>query len=208
MSTTTILLNLAYFALVSSTMFRAVLWLRLALLTGAILFVIYGISVGLTSIAVWNTLIATLHAIQLRRYLLARRGISLSEEDERLRATLFPGLDRFDFFSLWSMGESLTFIDTLLTAEGTQHDTVMLVLDGTVEVRRGASVLNQLGHGSLVGEMSFLSGRFASADSYALGEVRVRLWPHGRLEALDQLNPAAARALHEFIARDLANKLT
>lgn len=208
MSTTTVILNFAYLALVSSTLFRSVLWLRVALLTGAMLFVTYGVSVGLTSMAVWNTLIAFLHIVQLRRIITQRRSIVLSDEDEAMRLALFPELSRFDFFSLWSIGESVTFSDTLLTAEGQQQETVMLVVDGTVEIRSGASVLDRLSNGSLVGEMSFVSGRFASADSYALGEVRVRQWQQARLQTLDQLNPTAARALHEFIGKDLARKLS
>jgi len=84
---------------------------------------------------------------------------------------------------------------------------VALILDGVVEVDRGSEPSVRLGPGTLVGEMSFVVGGAASAAARAVGHVRLREWQHERLETLEVLNPAASRALHRFIQRDLVAKV-
>ncbi len=202
-----LILNLAYLALVSSTFFRRVLWLRAMLVAGAIGFVAYGAINGITSMVVWNIIIGVLHGRQLLRFVLARRAVELSEEDERLRVALFPRLDRFDFHSLWSMGIDDEFVDVRLTVAGQPSHAVYLILDGIVEVRAGEAVVAELGPGALVGEISFVADGVASADTFTIGRVRVREWDQTRLATLDQLNPTAARALQLYIGQDLAKKL-
>ncbi len=207
MSGTTLLLNIAYIILVTATFFRTVLKLRIGLIVAALGFITYGIVSGTASIAIWNSVTGSLHLFQVMKHLRARRAVEISVEDELLRKKWFPELDRFDFFSIWSLGESVLVANSQLTTEGDHPDAVSLVIEGVVEVRSSGTKLGVVEPGALLGEMSFLSGDGATADAYAVGAVRLRRWPNERLTALQHLNPEAAKAFHAFISLDLRRKL-
>jgi len=203
-----IILNSAYLVLVASTFTRNVLSLRIALMVGAAGFVLYGVVTENLTVAAWNSVTGGLHSIQLVRYVAARRAVELTEDDETWRDRLFPDLDRFDFYTLWSMGEEFRLTDMVLAEAGDDHNRVAVVLAGHVEVRSGDDVVATLGQGAMLGEMSYVSGLPANRDVFAVGEVRLRVWDQPRVRALDQLNPRAGRAFNAFVQRDLASKLT
>lgn len=208
MEASTIILNLAYIGLVSATFTRTILWLRGMLVAAAIGFVAFGLLTDLTSMVVWNVITGSLHTAQIVRYVRGRRGVVLSDEDEQIRSTLFPSLDRFDFFTMWSMGEETDYRDgSQLTTVGEPLSALGLLLDGEVDVRRAGESLNRITAGSLVGEVSLASGGSATADTFAVGAVRMREWQRQVLTTLDQLNPNAARALRTCISRELAARV-
>ncbi len=99
------------------------------LVAGAIGFVAYGAINDITSMVVWNIIIGVLHGRQIIRFMLARRAVNLSAEDERFRRALFPRLDRFDFHSLWSMGIDDRYRDVRLTLAGQPTKAVISYSD-------------------------------------------------------------------------------
>ena len=207
MDGTTLILNVAYLILLGSTFTKTILWLRAVLICSSTAFVVYGIVSGISSVAAWNAVAGVLHVYQLVVYLRARRSVLVSAEDEHLRQRLFPGLDQFDFATLWSVGEPCTYENEQLIAAGASQDWTALILDGLVEIRRGDDVVAELGPGALVGELSYISESAATADAFAIGPVRLRRWQQAQLHALDALNPAAGRAFHRFLLRDMASKI-
>lgn len=207
MALSTLVINIAYIALFASTFTRRLVWLRAFLIAGSVAFITFGIMVGNWSMVGWNIVTGSLHARQLVLYVLSRRRLSLTAEDEVVRRTLFPDLDAFDFSSLWSMGETVRYVDELMTVRGETHGRVGVVLDGTVRIERPADADVELTSGALVGELTYVRGGAATADARAIGTVTLREWPHDRLATLDQLNPAAGRALHRFLERDIAAKV-
>lgn len=207
MAASTFVINIAYIALFSSTFTRRLVWLRAFLIVGSVAFITFGIMVENWSMVGWNIVTGSLHSRQLALYVLSRRRLSLTADDELVRKTLFPDLDAFDFSSLWSMGETVRYTDELMTTHGEEHGRIGVVLDGTVRVERPAEEHVELGNGALVGELTYVRGGGATADARAIGTVTLREWPHDRLATLDQLNPAAGRALHRFLERDMAAKV-
>lgn len=206
-ATSTVIINLAYVALLSSTFTRRILWLRTFLIVGAIGFITHGFITRNWSMVSWNLATSLLHSFQLTKYVLARRATALTHDDEEHRRRLFPDLDSFDFASLWSMGESVSYENEPVIVRDEAHGRMRVVLDGIVDVYRPDAEPVRLGPGSLVGEMTFVAGGTATAECRAVGTVTMREWPHERLATLDQLNPVAARALHAFLQRDLVAKL-
>jgi hypothetical protein len=203
----TLVLNLAYAVLVSSTMTRRILWLRGALVVAGVMFVVYGIMTDNWTMIFWNSVTSVLHSWQAVRYVQSRRQLTLSDADERVRQTYFADVDPFDFHSLWTMGETREYHEVPLTSEGEEQTKLMLVLDGQALVDMGGRQVGLLHRGDLLGEMSFVSGSPATATVLASGAVVVREWDHDRLHTLDHLNPSAASALRKKIQENLAEKL-
>lgn len=207
MAAATIVLNLAYVCLLASTFTRTIVTLRSALIAGSVAFITFGLWVDIPSMVAWNSVTGTLHTVQLVKAVRARRAIALTKDDESVRQTLFPELDAFDFHALWSMGEEKRPENVQLTHSGQPQHWVGLLLDGHVEVWRKGSPTARLDAGALIGEMSFMGGGHASADCYAIGPVRLRVWGQEQLAMLDELNPTSSRALLRLIGRDLTTKV-
>ncbi len=202
-----LLLHLAYIVRFLSTLPRSVFGIRNTLIATAVAFVIYGIVAGVVAMIVWNGIIAILYAIQNVKHLRARSRATLTPHDEHFRRLLFGSLDEVDFAVLWSLGQEGTMTRQQLTYQGVPADSVWLVLDGVVDVRRDGQLVNKLGVGSLVGEMSYVSGHPEVADTYPQGRVLLRRWQPSALRMLAEVNPVASRALFEAMSKDLERKL-
>jgi len=202
-----VVLNLAYLALLASTMTRTIVWLRSALVSAAIFFVFFGAIEHLSSMIFWNVLIGGMHLLRLTRDLAAKRAVTLSPEERATRDELFAELSDFEFHALWQMGSERTYgHGDMVVSRGDLPDTVALILDGFAHVRRQNEVVRGLRRGALIGEMSFVSASPASVDVVAAGVLRVRSWPQQTLVTLDQLHPPAARAFRDYVASNLAAK--
>lgn len=206
MGLSTLVINVAYISLFASTFMRTLPRLRLFLVGAAVCLIVFGSMVGNWSMVGWNIVTGILNARQLVLHATRRRRTALSAEDEGFRHRWFPTMDALDFDSLWSMGENVRLEDETMIEFASENTTTSLIIDGEVEVRRGDESV-RLGPGALVGEMSFVAGRLASADVMAIGTVRIRQWSHQRLATLDQLNPSAAKEFHRFLERDLTGKV-
>ncbi len=202
-------MNLAYLALVSSTLIRPVLWLRSLLTVGAICFVIYGVLADIPSMYIWNTLIAILHIRQLIKLTRARKSVQLNSEQESFRLKWFPELSAYDFYSIWSMGTYEELTNPMLALEGQQQQNLYLLLDGEVRIQHGQTQRAVLGSGSLIGDASYLSGdgALANADAFGKGDIRVHRWDQMQLATLDNLNPIAGKAMHQFIGQNISQKM-
>lgn len=201
------LLHIAYVVRFLSTLPRSVFGIRNALIVTALAFVVYGIAAGIVAMIIWNGIIAAIYALQNLRLLRSRSKVTLSAEDERFRQMLFPDLTDFDFHMMWAMGEEGTMYRQQLTYQGHPADSVWLVLDGVVDVRRDGEFVSRLGVGSLIGELSYVTGEPEVASTYPQGRVLLRRWPPSSLRMLAEVNPSASKALFEAISKDLGRKL-
>lgn len=203
----TIILNCAYVALVSASFARSLLWLRGVLVVAAVFLIAYGLVEDIASMVLWNIAIGGSHAIRLARDVLDRRRSRLDDQTKWIGERVFPGLEEHDLFALWSAGADRLGRDIPITVQGTPNSTVSLIIDGHVKVHRDRIPLAGLGPGDLVGEMSFAAEKTASADAAADGPVWLRCWSGEAIADLGKAHPLAARAFHQRVEQDLANKL-
>lgn len=203
----TVVLNFAYVVLVCSTFTRTVLWLRLMVLAGSWCFITYGVLAGIWSMVFWNVLTATLHIVNLLRIARSRRVGAGSPTEEWFRVNVFADLDRVDFNAIWEKGCYVIYKDRVLTSQDVAYDRLALIVSGIVDVQVNGQTVRQLGPGDFLGEMSFVSGDTASADTVARGSVKLREWDREDLRELDEKNGTASRALEQSIMRALVSKI-
>lgn len=201
-----VVLNLAYIALLAAAFTRTLGRLRILLIAGAMCFVTFGLFEQIWSIVVWNVLIGGIHTVRLVRDYAAARSVRLTTAEAEIRDQMFPGTNDFDFNMLWALGTEVTYSDATVITRGSLPDTVSLVLDGVVHIRRDQETLRHLRRGALVGEMSFVTGEEAAVDVIADGTLVVHQWEQRNLAALGRTHPPSASAMEELISRDLAAK--
>jgi hypothetical protein len=98
--------------------------------------------------------------------------------------------------------------DLAMMVEGLVNRDVFVILEGRLEVHRGARKLRTLGHGDVLGEIAFFSDsgqRAASVRSVASGQI-FHL-SHGFLRRLAAKHPADGVAVYQALGRVLAHRL-
>lgn len=202
-----VILNLAYVALLAAAFTTTIGRLRVLLIVGACCFIIFGIATGIWSMIGWNVAIGGIHAFRMVRDQRQRSSVVLTAEECRMRDQLAPSTTDFDFHLIWAMGTEVLYNNRRIIRAGDCPPMVALISDGEVEIRDpSGSALATLGPGSLIGEMSFVSGERSSADVHAIGIVTAREWDQRKLRALEQTHPPSARAFQQLISRDLIEK--
>lgn len=206
MAVETVILNVAYVALLASTFTRTVTRLRLLLIAGGVCFIAFGVAIDNVSMVVWNIVTTSLHTYRVIKEEAAKRSVTLTADEAALHQELFPNLSAFDFNLLWRLGRTVEHAHGPIIAAGQTPDFVALVLSGYAEIWKRDERIRVLQRGALLGEMSFASGLPAAVEVRAHGQLVVHEWKQQDLRSLDQLRPAAARAIRDYVSGDLAAK--
>ena len=94
-----------------------------------------------------------------------------------------------------------------LIEEGRPIESLYIVVDGELAVRKEGAELARLDVGEVVGEMSFLSARPPSATVVAVGDCTVFAVPHSRLRAKLRSDAPFAARFHHALCLFLVDRL-
>jgi CRP-like cAMP-binding protein len=95
-----------------------------------------------------------------------------------------------------------------LFAEGDAGDSIIVVLEGQVEITKGGQALAQIGEGSVLGEMSLLGeGGKRTATAIALSDAKLLKLHAGRFQELLKRNNLAALKVVANLAHVMSKRL-
>ena len=98
-------------------------------------------------------------------------------------------------------------IKKVITAGDTQAD-LMLVLNGKADVVRVGEKNATLERGQFIAEISYITGKPASADVVTQGSLTYYVWDHNILDKLRKSKPVTMGKLDSILTLDMARKLT
>lgn len=82
-----------------------------------------------------------------------------------------------------------------------------VVVNGRLDARQGHTVLNSIPAGGMVGEISYLTGRGASADVVSGSDTQLFGLPHQALDQLKRERPELHTKLVHLMGQEVARKL-
>lgn len=125
--------------------------------------------------------------------------------------SLFADLDDADIDWILSTGSEQQIIaNTALTEEGQPADALHIVLEGLLGVRvkaMGAEPIGTLGPGEIVGEMSFIEGRPASATVQAIENSLILTLRRSLMDEKLRADSAFGARLFRAFAKSLSRRL-
>ncbi len=201
-----ILLNLGYGLNLVALTVRDVLWLRAVLLPAQISFLSWGAVSGIRATVIWNVIFIAINLFQIVRILRERRPITLPAELSGIYTQTFSAMKPREFWLFWETGRVQTVSDAPIVRQNEKPTELMFLVKGKAEVVNDGATIAVLEPGQFAAEMSFLSGKPASADVIAAGEVELRLWNQRRLSLLDKVNPQLSLKLQKILSRDVMTK--
>jgi hypothetical protein len=190
-----------------SFMFRSMLWLRLGVLIATVGFVVFSFFYGNNAMVFWNSVFVAVNAYQLVRLVLEMRRLDLGPELEAIRSAVFSAMSRRDFLHFWELGNGFETDSGFLTRESSPQGTMYFLIEGELDVVKDGKVIAKVQHNHFVGEMSFMTGDPASADTRPSGKVRVHEWSQAKVHSLQHKKPHIFNALLTILGRDLSSKL-
>ena len=109
--------------------------------------------------------------------------------------------------NFWNLGIYKDSNDSLLIKEGEKQNHLYLIIDGQVTVKRNDKILNSLGRGKFVAEMSLITNEPATADIYSDKKMKYICWNQDELKHFQVSNKDLWIKLHNILSKDLINKI-
>lgn len=169
----------------------------------------YFLETPLYSALGWQLAFIVINAFNLTVLLLARRPVALDDDQRWLHQHTFRMLSPREMLKvLRPTQREYCPPDAALIEQDQSLDQLILLLDGEAEVYAGGQHRATLRPGDFAGEMSFVTGKPASASVVTKSPVDYLVWRRRDLEALYQRDPRLKDAMQGVLGADMARKLT
>lgn len=134
--------------------------------------------------------------------------VVLSEEEKELYNGIFNSLTSFEFYKLIKIAKWREFEEEARIIEKDQKvENLYLIYSGEAHVITDGGKKVMLGDGAFIGEISFNSGKHATADIYCQPLSRILYWDQKELKEFLQRNPNTKEHFNTIITQDLTKKL-
>ena len=191
----------------SAYLLSNILWLRIFLVLAAIVYIISGMTLGITSMIGWNTAYLVINLYHVVFLILDKSTINLPDETKEIYHQFFSSMSTREFKKIITINSFCLVEGAWLIEEGEVTDKLFIVLSGKVNIISSGKIIASLRSGDLIGEMSFMSKQPASATAVAVDNVHYAYWTHQDLEKLNQKNTNIYNKFISVIGRDLVRKL-
>lgn len=201
--------HLNYILIILSVSMSSMRWLRIfAIASGISGMFYYGYLVSDGVSAMWEFIFTMVNALQLAIVLLAGRGRRSNEDEKFFIETVMPTLDGNLRSRMLKLAKWETRLpDETLMEEGQMTPQLVFIASGAASIEKAGTIVGVCGPGDFLGEMSFLTGRPASATVRVANEIRCCVYDHTVLRALTQKNPGIRQALELSFNKNLVGKL-
>ena len=186
---------------------KDVLWLRIMLALAQVLLGVYQLSENQLEIVFWNAIFTIVNIYHIIRIINDRKIIYIPKEIKDIYENIFNDFTTKEFMNFWNLGTYKISADSLLIKEGEKQKNLYLILSGDVSVKRHNEILNKLGRGKFIAEMSLITNEPASADIYSVKEIKYISWNQGELRHLQDSNKDLWIKLHNILSKDLIEKI-
>ena len=202
------LLNIGYLGYFAAYAVRDIFWLRLLTIVGGFATIPYFLSNNTMSPVYWTSTYIIINVVNLALLMYERRPVNLTSDQERLRMLLFRAFSQREFLRFvtpadWRAGMP----EERIVAKDTTPDGLMAILEGEAIVKVEDKEITRLRMGQFVGEMSFITGQFASADVFVGDNLRYVYWSRDTLTQLFSRYPHYQNVLNAILGQDMASKL-
>lgn len=205
------LVHVAFIAFALAFLVRDVLWLRVLAMVA---YTLHVLRVGILSdpvdqsLVLWYCAFIAINAGHAAWLVYERRLVRLSPAEQGLAMLAFPALDRGTIKRLFRSGKWRCLPPgECLTNYGERPCALVVIVSGEVCVAQDGERFARVGPGHFVGEMSFLTGAPATADTYSDGEVKVFEWDQNALARRCERDPELRTGIYTALGPDLVNKV-
>lgn len=203
-------LNQIGFVLIAlAFMMRNILYLRLLAIFSSLFMMMYFLSLEGWTGVVWQTIFIATNLLQIAWLISERFQLNLTEEQEQMYKDIFSYIPPLEFKKLMKISHfAQANPGDILIEQGSKVIYLMMIWQGMVDVIVNGKTVAQCEKGKLLGEMSFLSDKPATATVQVVTPTKYVIWLQDDLKHLLQNNPEIQNSMQRVFTQDLLNKLT
>ena len=211
METISIFGNLSFALSALSFLMQDMSRLRLIAIVSAVFGIFYNYNVTespLWLVIFWLSTFLTINLSMLVTEHIRNKSAKFNKDEQELFETLFPELSAFEFLQLLNAGswKTIRSRERFISAQK-ENFKLALIWRGQAKVLKGKKVLANLKRGTLIGEISFLTGEKPTADVLLERGSLILAWDHEKLRQWLSKNTDAASIFQRLITSDLAAKI-
>lgn len=200
--------HFAYVLLIVSMMMRSMHWLRIFAIGAGTVSAIYYWTLGDYVSMFWESLFSLVNVVQLLIIAFENRRGRFTGEEELFISSCLHGLERAQSRRLVKLGVwTEVGAETVLITENTCPQYLKFIVEGTARIEHNDNTLGLVGRGDFLGEMSYLTGKQASATVVTNSKVRYLGFDREKLREHLSKNPDVRHALEASFNRNLVEKL-
>lgn len=202
--------HFTYFLLIVSMLMRRMVMLRLLAVASGLAKIVYRAAFMVDPVSVlWETIFVIVNVVQLLLIWYYEYHHRFDEEHKHFADNMPDTVDRSAIKRLLDLAELERYQPgTVLTTEGQPVTQLTYIADGIVKIERAGSLVAICGPGDYVGELSFLSGKPATATATVVKPTRGLVFDQARLTAATEGDSQLRRTLDSALNKNLAGKLT
>jgi CRP-like cAMP-binding protein len=200
--------HISYVLLIISMMMRTMHWLRVFAISAGLFSAAYYVSVGDPISFFWESIFTLVNAVQLLILFIENRRGKFSAEEQMFIDKVLKGVERVHVRRLMKLGAWTQVGEGfLMIREETEPSHLIFVVKGTAIVERRGKRVGIAGAGDFLGEMSYLSGKNATAT--VISETPMRYLAFDRVALRRHLarNIEIRHAIEAGFNRNLVEKL-
>ncbi len=201
--------HFTYLLLIVSMLMRKMVWLRSIAVASGIAKIIYRAFMVVDPVSVlWETIFVLVNVGQLAVIWYYENHHAFTEDERYFMSTIPREVERRSIRKLLNLSSvrQVETGDTLIT-EGTPMTELMFIASGVATVEHEGTVVAACGPGDYLGEMSFLTGKPASATARASKPVRLIVFDQLKLKNALDGDPGVRRAMESSLNLNLVGKL-
>ena len=211
METISIFGNLSFALSALSFLMQDMSRLRLIAIVSAVFGIFYNYNVTespLWLVIFWLSTFMTINLSMLVAEHIRNKSAKFNKDEQELFETLFPELSAFEFLQLLNAGswKTIRSREKFISAKK-ENFKLALIWRGQAKVLKGKKVAANLKRGTLIGEISFLTGEKPTADVLLEPGSLIFAWDHEKLRRWLSKNSDAASIFQRLITSDLAAKI-
>ena len=158
--------HFAYVLLIISMLMRKMVWLRVFAIAAGAFSAIYYTTLGDWVSCFWESLFSLVNAAQLLILFIENRRGKFTSEEQTFIDIALHGLERAHARRLMKLGKWMEISeDEVLIVEDSTPTHLYFVVNGTARVTRHERAVGLVGPGDFLGEMSYLTGKHATATA-------------------------------------------
>lgn len=209
-STADILGNLTYVLLAFSYWTRDILWLRLLTVPACLCGLLFGLFFEggpIWVVVFWNSVFLGINAYQLA-VIAWQASRKPDDQDLQLLVDLLDTSDLNLATQAFTMGELESHeVDSLIISEGRFGERLYFLLEGGAVISKSDLPVAVCHSPSLLGDLSYVTGRAASADAVVQEGSRTLSWNVNTLKRMFQEDQKLEACFSRCFSREISRKL-
>ena len=201
--------HFTYFLLIVSMLMRRMVWLRSLAVASGLAKIVYRAFFMVDPVSVvWEAIFVAVNIGQLIILWYYERHHTFEEDQRHFVSSMPPGVERRSLKNLLELSTVREVpAGATLTTAGEAVTELIFVTKGVAVIERDGTTVAACGVGDYVGEMSFLTGRPASATAKAFKPMRVLAFDQLKLKAAMDSDAGIRRAMESSLNLNLVGKL-